>query len=112
MSLRHIVLNGYGCTRQRFSAEGILGRERLQRRQMFRLRCYNFEPNRLVGVVVKHIGAGGFGSIFGRYRPLAQLLSSQVVGAESLGFDSRDGQIGTVSPTARHRCDVSVLPKR
>ena len=25
----------------------------------------------------------------------------------SLGFDSRTGQIGTVSPTTRHRCDVS-----
>ena len=31
---------------------------------------------------------------------------------EGLGFDFRDGQIGTVSPTARHSCDVSVLPKR
>ena len=31
--------------------------------QIFRLRCHNFEPNRPVGVVVKHIaiGAGGFG---------------------------------------------------
>ena len=48
----------------------------------------------------------------GRYRPLAQLLNAQVIGAEGLGFDSRDGQIGTVSPTARHCCDVSVLPKR
>ena len=37
---------------------GILGR--------FRLRCHNFEPNRPVGVVVKHIaiGAGGFGFDF------------------------------------------------
>ena len=26
---------------------------------------------------------------------------------EGLGFDSRTGQIGTVSPTTRHRCDVS-----
>ena len=24
-----------------------------------------------------------------------------------MGFDSRAGQIGTISPTARHRCDVS-----
>ena len=34
------------------SAEGILGRERLQRMQIFRLRCHNFEPKRPVGVVV------------------------------------------------------------
>ena len=46
---KDIVLNGYGWTRQRFSAEGILGRERLQRRQIIHLRCHNFEPNRLVG---------------------------------------------------------------
>ena len=38
-----------------------------------------------------------------RYRPLAQLLNAQVIDAEGLGFDSQDGQIGTVSPTARHR---------
>ena len=31
----------------------------------------------------------------------------QFIGAGGLGFDSRAGQIGTVSPTARHRCDVS-----
>ena len=50
-------------TRQRFSAEDILGRERLQCMQIFRLRRHNFEPNRPVGVVVKHIaiiGPGGF----------------------------------------------------
>ena len=59
---KDIVLNGYGWTRQRFGAEGIPGRERLQRMQIFRLQCHNFEPNRPVGVVVKHIaiGAGGF----------------------------------------------------
>ena len=28
-------------------------------------------------------------------------------GAGGLGFDSRAGQIGTVSPTTRHRCDVA-----
>ena len=39
-----IVFNGYQCwTTQRSSAEGILGREWLQRRRMFRLRCHNFE---------------------------------------------------------------------
>ena len=79
--------------------------------QIFRLRCHNFELIRPVGVEVKHIaiGAGGFGC---RCRPLAQLLSAQVIGAEGVGLDSRDGQIGTVLPTACHRCDVSVLPKR
>ena len=90
-----MVLNGYGWTRQRFSAEGILGRERLQRRQIIRLRCHNFEPNRPVSVVVKHIaiGAGGF-RFLGPHRLLAQLLCAQVIGAEGLGIDSRDGQIG------------------
>ena len=33
-------------------------------------------------------------------------ISEQAIGAEGLGFDSRASQIGTVSPTARHRCDV------
>ena len=83
--------------------------------QVFRLRCHNFEPNWPVGVVVKHIaiGAGGFGFDFwAGTGPLAQLLSAQVIGVEGQGFDSRDGHIGTVSPTACHRCDVSVLPKR
>ena len=37
-------------------------------------------------------------------------LEPTTIGAKGLGFDSRDGQIGTVSPTARHRCNVSVLP--
>ena len=36
----------------------------LQRRQLFPLRCHDFESNRLVGVVVKYIGAGGFGLDF------------------------------------------------
>ena len=40
-------------------------------------------------------------------RPLAQLFSAQIIGAGGLGFKSRTGQINTVSPTARHRCDVS-----
>ena len=41
-------------------------RERLQRMQIFHLRCHNFEPNRPAGVVVKHIaiGEGGFGFDF------------------------------------------------
>ena len=58
---KDIVLKGYAWTKQRFSAEGILGRERLQRMQIFRLRCHNFEPNRPVGVVVKHIAIGAEG---------------------------------------------------
>ena len=37
--------------------------------------------------------------------PLVQLLSAQAIGAGGLGFDSRAGQIATVSPTAR-RCIV------
>ena len=37
---------------------------------------------------------------------LAQLLSVRYRCGRS-GFDSRDGPFGTVSPTARHRCDVS-----
>ena len=46
------------------------------------------------------------------YRLLAQLLSAQAVGAGGLGFDCRAGEIGIMSPTARHRCDVSVFPRR
>ena len=41
------------------------------------------------------------------HRPLAQLLSTQAIGAGGLGLDSRVGQIDTMSPTARHRYDVS-----
>ena len=40
-------------------------------------------------------------------RSLAQLLSAHAIGAGGSGFKSRDGQIGLVSPMARHRCDVS-----
>ena len=40
-------------------------------------------------------------------RPLAQLRNAHAIGAGGLGFKSRAGQIGTVSPTARHCCDVS-----
>ena len=39
-------------------------------------------------------------------RPLAQLLSAHAIGAGGLGFKSRVGLVGTVSRTARHRCDV------
>ena len=39
-------------------------------------------------------------------RPSAQLLGAHAIGAGGLGFKSRVGQIGTVSPTSRHRCDV------
>ena len=34
-------------------------------------------------------------------------FKARAIGAGGLGFESRAGQIGTVSPTARHRCDVS-----
>ena len=37
---------------------------------------------------------------------LAQLLSAHATAAGGLGFKSRVGQIGAVSPTARHCCDV------
>ena len=37
---------------------------------------------------------------------LAQLSSAHASGAEGLGFDSLPGQIGTVSPAVRRRCDV------
>ena len=40
--------------------------------------------------------------------PIAQLLSAHASGSGGLEFDSRVGQIGTESPTARHRCDVSL----
>ena len=40
-------------------------------------------------------------------QPLAQLFSAHAIDAGGLRFTSRVGQIGTVSPTARHRCDVS-----
>ena len=38
---------------------------------------------------------------------LAQLLSAHAIGAVGLGFKSRVGQIGSMSLTDRHRCDVS-----
>ena len=41
------------------------------------------------------------------HRPLVQLLNAHAIGEDGLGFKSQVGQIGTVSPTARHRCDVS-----
>ena len=97
---QYTTLNGYSWTRQRFSAEGILEREWLQRRQIIRLRCHDFEPNRLVGVVVKHIAISAGGFAFDFWAHTGRQLSS------------RDSQFGTVSLTARHRCDISVLPKR
>ena len=42
------------------------------------------------------------------FRPLGQLPSQHAIGAGGLGFKSRVGPIGTVSPTARHRYDVSL----
>ena len=35
------------------------------------------------------------------------VASARIIRAGGLGFDSRAGQIGTVSPPARPRCDVS-----
>ena len=50
------------------SAQRHSWKERLQRRQILRMRCHNFEQNRPIGVglMVKHIaiGAGGFGFDF------------------------------------------------
>ena len=40
-------------------------------------------------------------------RSLAQLLSAHAINSGGLGFDSRAGQISSVSPAVRHRCDVS-----
>ena len=34
-------------------------------------------------------------------------FQADAIGAGDLGLNSRAGQIGTVSPTARHRCEVS-----
>ena len=39
-------------------------------------------------------------------QPLAQLLRAQAIGAGVLGFNTRAGLIGIVSPTACHHCDV------
>ena len=52
VSARKAFLEENGCNACRYT--------------VFRLRCHNFEPNRQVGVVVKHIaiGAGGFGFDF------------------------------------------------
>ena len=38
---------------------------------------------------------------------LAQLLSAPAIDAGGLGFHSRAGKIGTVSPTTCQGCDVS-----
>ena len=40
-------------------------------------------------------------------QPFTQLLSAHAINLGGLGFDSRAGQIGTVSPAVRYRCDVS-----
>ena len=37
---------------------------------------------------------------------LEQLLSARAISAGGLRFNTWVGQIGTVSPTTRHRCDV------
>ena len=40
------------------------------------------------------------------FRMADQLLSAHAIGAERLRYKHRVSQIGTVSPTACHRCDV------
>ena len=47
--------------------------------------------------------------LFSRHFSLqnASLWKAYAIGAGGLGFDSQAGKIVTVSPTARHRCDVS-----
>ena len=40
-----------------------------------------------------------------RCRPISSVGKRIAIGAEGLGFDSRAGQTGHSSPTARHRCD-------
>ena len=42
------------------------------------------------------------------YRSLAQVVTRTRYRYGRSRFDSRADQIGTVSPTARHRCDVSL----
>ena len=49
------------------------------------------------------------GSISGRYRVLAQLLSVQAIRAEGQGLDYRAGQIDPVSPTLRCFCVLQAL---
>ena len=44
------------------------------------------------------------------HRPPPSKISFRCPCAEGLGLDYRAGQIGTVLPTARHRCNVSVFP--
>ena len=77
-----------------FSAGSIVEREWLQRRQMFRLLCHNFELAKPASWVnQKHrYRLGRFWVQFlGRYRPLALWSSAQTIGAEGLGLDSRTG---------------------
>ena len=45
--------------------------------------------------------------MFWMLRPVGTVVKDIDIGAEGLTFDSRVGQIDTVSPTARHRCDIS-----
>ena len=91
-----------------------LGREWLQRRQIIRLRCHNFELIKPTSWRSGYSHRRRRGELWvrflGRYRPLAQLPTAKAVEAEGLGSDSLAGRIGTVLPSARHRCDVSVFP--
>ena len=42
-----------------------------------------------------------------KHRPVRAFVNDVAIGAGSLRFHTPAGQIGTVSPTARHCCDVS-----
>ena len=39
--------------------------------------------------------------------PVNSVVKNMAISEGGLGFDSRASQIGTVSPTAHHWCDVS-----
>ena len=41
------------------------------------------------------------------YAPVSSIVKGRAIGSKDLGCDSWAGQIVTVSPRARHRCDVS-----
>ena len=82
---------------------------------MFRLRCHNFELTKPAswGLPKTSLSAREvLSSISGPILVVSLVVKRQTIGAEGLGLDSWAGQIGTVSPTARQCCDVSVFPSR
>ena len=48
------------------------------------------------------------------HRPVGIVVKDIAIGAGGLGFDSRSDRIGhlLLSPTAHHRCYVSMSPRR